>query len=378
MGVLNLPQVHLSEGGAGGAGSAASALMHLLGMVAQEKMKNAQAEEERQRAGTSLANVLGIPEKTQPPEDTTIPETIRRPVDQLEPILNPKYKALQEQPKEVSTAVLKNILAPNKGYSGRVVMPSKDSETKWGHFAVEGNTNRYIGPAPIPYGSTDQPGMSQYVGPSEDDPTKGNIFVPTRGGGEIKTISSPGRISKRTLDSMPANSKTSLASARVAYKGIMEAEQIYNEALKGVTGPIEGRAQLAYSKIANSPNIAQLQQKLGRTLAAILRAESGLVVTDTERKFYEDQLLPMLKNPQANFEVLLRETKKWIEDIHDSNVDILRESNTESPNKLSESFGKQTKRATSNQGDSQIAPAGTKARLKDGRMVTSDGKGGWN
>lgn len=305
---------------------------------------------------------------------TSAPELPKQqmPMENKE-IDNPEYVRMPRDKKVVESVyplLAKKLLGLDKSerdYTAHLTMPSKQSETGYGHFGYDDKTDnysKYIGPAPAPYGSADQPGMGQFVGPLEDNPQKGTIFVPKRGGGETKTIDLPGRTSKKTLDTMSANTKATLGSARVAYKGINEAEKLYNEALKGVTGPIEGRAQLAYAKIANSPKIAELQQKLGRTLASVLRAESGLVVTDTERKFYEDNLLPMLKNPQANFETLLRETKKWIQDIHDSNIDILRETNTESPNKLSEMKTEQRSAAQPNSGTGVVWRRNAQGKLE--------------
>lgn len=362
MGVLNIPQVPQGDSGSGG-----QILSALAQMLLKSKLEKPEAVDQSKLnkllADTAYGKLMGGGEtggyerteleKLMAAGDPNIYKDYRKTVDESavgsSKAEYQRIKGIPDQ-KENATNLKSYMLGMEPTLadpaSKSVVTMSKDRKTgelipKVGGDAYSISRDKLGDPIGKPeptvaYGAAGQPGMGQLVGPLEDNPSKGVVFVPSRGGGETKTIDLQGRTSKRNLDSLSANAKASLASARIAYNGIAGAEKVYNEALKGVTGPVSGRAASAYAMVANSPEVTNLKQKLGRTLASVLRAESGLVVTDTERAFYENTLLPMLKNPQANFEVLLKETKAWIQDIHDSNVDILRESNTESPQKLSE------------------------------------------
>ena len=119
MGVLNVappPQAHPNDTG----GQMLSALAQLLlksrleSGLEEDKLKRLteQRNQEQQQSGEGLAGLMGI-EKNIPgtaTPDMSLPETIRRPADQMEPVANPLYNMIIKQPKEVSEYGAKQYL----------------------------------------------------------------------------------------------------------------------------------------------------------------------------------------------------------------------------------------------------------------------------
>lgn len=101
-----------------------------------------------------------------------------------------------------------------------------------------------------------------------------------------------------------------------------------------LTGPIRGRYKELASKFADDPRFVDARALKGMIESDILRSQSGLVVSDTERKYYETNILPMMTNPDANFKALVNRVDVWLKRIFNNNVDMLKKQRKLAPDKI--------------------------------------------
>lgn len=132
-------------------------------------------------------------------------------------------------------------------------------------------------------------------------------------------------------------------------------------------GPIQGNARELAAKIQNDPEFARFQQKTGR-LIQIVYSLSGKTVTDSEREFFQNVLLPAIKQPDKNFLARAQEAKSMLNKSTDNWVSGLESQGYIVP--------KRGNKSASPSGP-PVAPAGTRIKTKEGKILTSDGKGGW-
>lgn len=115
----------------------------------------------------------------------------------------------------------------------------------------------------------------------------------------------------------------------------------------------------------------------------IVRAKEGAVIPDAMMARLE-QFLNDIKQPQGNFEAQFDSIVDYTRDqgrnlnesIEGQYVSPFKKEHREFFEDSSSLLRRNGKAATSS--SPQIAPAGTKAKLPNGKIVVSDGKGGWN
>lgn len=183
-------------------------------------------------------------------------------------------------------------------------------------------------------------------------------------------------------------------AARTKLDKLDRLESYYQEIgtgkLKPTTAKLASYAQGLGIQVDPTLGEAQAAQSLAREMALQLRNPSGGAgmpgaMSDADRAFLESMVPGLANDPRAN--KLIIDTMKKVER---RNIEVARKAREyrRKHGRIDEGFtdmisywadknplfGKSRNTAPA---APQVAPAGTKAKLKDGRVVTSDGKGGW-
>jgi hypothetical protein len=174
----------------------------------------------------------------------------------------------------------------------------------------------------------------------------------------------PGVKNKKQL---PAKDAETIGKLKTTLDDIGLVREAWNE---GLTGAFEGRANEALQHIRDNPKFETLRRRTNR-LITIAYALSGKQISAQEIKLLQTSILPQVKQMDKNFLTALDELEDWVRRNGNDAQDAYEKSRYDF---IRTDFG--GKKPTE-KGKGNIAPAGTKAKLKDGRIVISDGQGGW-
>jgi hypothetical protein len=168
---------------------------------------------------------------------------------------------------------------------------------------------------------------------------------------------------------LPAEQADALGKLKEAHENVALVREAWNETL---TGAFEGRVNEALQHIKNDPKFESLRRRTNQ-LITVAYGLSGKQISAKEIQLLKESILPDVRQMDQNFLTALDELEAWIQRNGDSVQDAFEKAHYDF--ERVDFGGKRTAAKASGKGN--IAPAGTKAKLRDGRIVVSDGKGGW-
>jgi len=154
----------------------------------------------------------------------------------------------------------------------------------------------------------------QYVGMLGEG--KGSVFNQTTGTFEQRDIG--GSPSQKVLGRVPGSEVAAIGALKAVGKEAREVEDLtatFNDRI----GPIKGRLGPISVKWFDDKEFSNFHRKVNK-LGLIVYGLSGKVVTDAERAWLRETVLPALSQPSENFLGAVQELQKFIQNKVDSNV----------------------------------------------------------
>lgn len=166
------------------------------------------------------------------------------------------------------------------------------------------------------------------------DPSSGRWQKWDNGKGNFVTSrTAPSETYGKTRKTMTAEQQKAMASYLTVKSDIDDVFKKMNVYEKKV-GPVSGNYNKFAMYFKDDPDFKDVQMIQGMIESNILRAQSGLVVSDSERAFYEKNILPMLTNPKGNFKAGMQRLQKWITKQYNYNIKMGNISRTKMPGEM--------------------------------------------
>ncbi len=86
------------------------------------------------------------------------------------------------------------------------------------------------------------------------------------------------------------------------------------------TGPLQGRLKMWLQGIKSEPEFMRFKTRMKRLVETVYTL-SGKAITEQERKWLDNDILPKIENPDKNFMVVMDEFIKWTQQKRDSLVE---------------------------------------------------------
>lgn len=110
--------------------------------------------------------------------------------------------------------------------------------------------------------------------------------------------------------SLPAERQQALSTLSELRNSLQDVKTQFSE-MKNLVGPVRGRIADWYSSFWSSPKFTEFKNNIAKQISVIY-GMSGAAVTDWEKKWLKEDVIPQVTQPTDNFEKTLQTYEDWL------------------------------------------------------------------